>query len=400
MRKSLIKIVSGKQNISGGTLTLIIDLIAGIPAKGDLIFLREQFYGVHAYPIKKVKKQFFGGKHEIVVEFPEMEWMWKDRIEQHIVTEDDTVFCGIGIEEYHSKNIDDRLAYQLSVVEIIGSDRVQQFIKRHSKFSLVLLPNEEDSSGGLSKLGGAPIAPEGYCYPKASNGQSALFLGQLHIKELNEWFSTSKEFSEEGVLYFYATVVKEDDYCSYGDIIVEYSNEVANMKELPLPDDLAEFGILREQDIQIAEEINIPPQETSLWEGEEMTDEERNMYHQLEGILEQYNVFYGSNILGYPHQIQGCVLLETEFKQTKRGWYSSDFNSDDQNEIQKAITESTANSREWRTLFQMDGDAFSELSKFKGSFNEHHDGRYYVMIKQEDLDRMDFSRTVTIYQCT
>ena len=53
-----------------------------------------------------------------------------------------------------------------------------------------------------------------------------------------------------------------------------------------------------------------------------------------------------------------------------------------------------------RLLFEMDGDTFTELSNFSGSFNEYNDGKYYVLIKQKDLDEMNFQNTVTIYQFT
>ena len=400
MNKSIIRVVSGKQNVKPGLLTLTADLIEGKPEAGDLIFLREHFFSVHAYSIKKVKKPLFGSKYEIVVEFPEMEWMWKDRIEKHILTVDDTVFCGIGREVYHSKSNEEKVAYFFSILETLGKGRVPQYIKEQIKFSLVLMPNEDTNSGGLSKLGGLPMAPKDFKFPIGSDGRSSLFIGQLHIKELHEYFSTSREFAGDGVLYFFGTVVKDDEFHSYGDISVKYVENEDEMELIKLPTDLEEYGILQETDMFIAEVLNIPPSESSLWEGEDMDDEERNSYHHLEGLLSRYNMFYGSKVLGHPHQIQGCVLLETEFKHENKGWYDPSFNSDNDEEFTQQVREATPSARRWRVLFEMDGDSFRELSNFQGSFNEYNDGRYYVMIRQEDLDQMDFSKTVTIYQCT
>jgi hypothetical protein len=53
-------------------------------------------------------------------------------------------------------------------------------------------------------------------------------------------------------------------------------------------------------------------------------------------------------------------------------------------------------------IFELDpiDDYFRELSEYEGEFNEYMDGRFYVMIHKEDLKKMDFSKTLTIYQGT
>ena len=379
---------------------MTVDFIRGMATENDFVFLKEHFFSVYPYPIKKITKQQLGDKYELTVHFPEMEWMWKDRILQHIKSEDSTAFCGISIDKYHALDTEAKVGYYFSIVDLLGVDRVSDYIKANYRLGIKLMPEDIGADTGFTKFGGLPLASNDFTFPKDSNGRSAIFIGQIHIKELNEWFKATKEFGKVGVLYFFGTVVNDDGYYSYGDIIVKYSDNVSDTKKITLPADLIEFGTLKEFDMRVVEEINIPPQDSSLWTVTEMTIPERNSYWHLDAILSGYNHFHSTKILGHPNQIQSCVLLETELKHNQLCWFAKDYNPNDEEGMRRTMNENVLNCRDWRLLFEMDGDAFSELSAFEGTFNEYNDGKYYLMIKQTDLDNMNFDNTETLYQCT
>lgn len=400
MTTAIIKILSGKQNVGKETLTLTVDFIKGMAVENDFVFLRVEFFNVFPYPIKKIKKQLSGDKYELTIHFPEMKWMWKDRIEKHITSEDNTAFCGISIDNYHTLDTEAKVSYYLSIVDLLGVDRVPDYIKANYRLGIKLMPDDIGEDTGFTKFGGLPLASNDFVFPKDRNGHSAIFIGQIHIKELNEWVKATKEFSNDGALYLFGTVVDYDGYYSFGDLIVKYSNNVSNTEQVNLPADLNKFGTLKEYDMRIVEEINIPPQKSSLWIDTEMTGSELNSYWHLQEILRGYTYFNSTKILGHPNQIQGCTLLEAELKHNQLGWFANDYNPNDQEGLIRTMNENIPKCRDWRLLLEMDGDAFSELSAFEGTFNKYNDGTYYMMIKQTDLDNMNFDNVETIYQCT
>ncbi|HOY06698.1 MAG TPA: DUF1963 domain-containing protein [Saprospiraceae bacterium] len=262
-----------------------------------------------------------------------------------------------------------------------------------------IVPKEREGEAGLTKLGGLPVAHPGFQFPKDRNGLSSLFIGQLYINDFNQGSRSTQEFKNDGVLYFFGTIVRQDDLYSFGDIIVTYSEEVENVVEIALPDDLASFGNLKEQDLITAEEINIPPLESSLWTGPSMSKAENDSYLYIQEILREYGYVDSIKLLGHPNQIQGCVLLEAELKDKNLLWFGSHY-ADNKNEVSQIINDNIPECRDWRLLLEFEGNVFTELSNLKNNFNNYMDGRYYVMIRQGDLDSMNFTNTVTVYQVT
>ncbi len=399
MKTALILIHNGQQEEEKEILTLTVEIIEGVINIDDLIFLKQDFFRVFSYPIKEVKKIPTNNLYELKIGFPEMEWMWKDRILKHIEEEDKTAFCGMSLEQYQTTNFESKIRYYSSIVELLGKGRVIDFINSNIKLAKKILPDEPENISSLSKFGGVPLAPSDFSYPNA-NGHSTIFIGQIDLKEFNQFTQTTKELEAEGVLYFFGSIQNNEEFYSFKDIIIKYSKEKVGLTKISLPLDLEEFGVLKEQNFRIIEEINIPPQETSLWIGDEMDDIERNSYWYLEAILQQYNNQNSTKLLGYPCQIQGCVLLETELKNSKKGWYSEDYISNDEATLFKIIEETIPLCKDWRLLMEFDGATFSELSNFSGNFNEYMDGKFYVMIRQDDLDNLNFDHIETVYQCT
>jgi uncharacterized protein YwqG len=394
------KIIDGKHNTSKRKLVLTVDFLEGQPKVGECIYLKEQYFSVHFYEIEKVDKSLLSKHHELTIKFKEPKWMWNDRIRKHIVEADDTAICGISVESFYNLTSFQKLDYIKKIAKFIAPDKVGNFINDNLKFATKFITKEKEGGIGLTKFGGLPYCPSDISFPKDINGKSALFICQVHLAEVNQWFETTKEFKEKGVLYFFASIKSEDEIQVFNDIIVLYSNNIDNLKELNLPDDLKDFGVFEQMNLMVAEEINLPPSETSLWQFEQMTNEERNKYWYVEAIINRINVFSSSKILGHPSQIQGCVLLEAELKSTKKGWY--DPNGFDNDNFKELVKEVEPKAIKWRHLFDIDplDEYFRKLSGYDKEFNQYMDGRFYVMIKQEDLDAMNFKNIETVYQCT
>ena len=399
MNTALIRINSGIQHIAAETLTLTVEFLKGQPAEGDFVFLKDIYFTIYAYPIRKIRPGSSEHAHELTVYFPVTNTAYWARIEERIKEKDDTAFCGISLESYHLFDLDQRLEYLFRFSEFLGNERIAGFIRSNYRLANKIVPKERDGEAGLTKLGGLPVAYPGFQYPKDRNGLSALFIGQLYIRDFNQGSRSTREFKRDGVLYLFGTIVRQDDLYSFGDILVTYSDEVENAVEIPLPEDLAYFGTLKEQDLITAEEINIPPPDSSLWSGPSLNKAEDDAYRYIQDILREYGYVDSVKLLGHPDQIQGCVLLEAELKHKNLLWFGGQY-PDDKNEVRQIINDNIPASRDWRLLMEFEGNVFTELSNLKNNFNNFMDGRYYVLIRQDDLDRMNFDRLVTVYQAT
>ena len=406
-----LKVLQARHDEATKTLTLRVAPTQALPEAGDYIFLKAAPSSLGAYRIAKVKKMLFRRGVDITVESSGSVRRWTERIEPYISGANDTVHCGISPQRFHDLGISEQSTYFLSIVGLYGSQRVHGFIQHHIEPGLMLQPGDEADTGGLSKLGGLPLAPEGLRFPRDPKGRRAVhFLGQLHIGELNQRYSTTRRFRGDGVLYFFATIAVDEDgwepRYSYCDVLAEYVGEVRNVHPVPLPEDVQQFGAHREHDLRIVERLSIPPIDTSLWEGPEMTEEERSTYAGLHAILEEYYEYSdssrmsGNRLLGHPCPLQGCVLLEAELQLHRRGWYAPGPGEVDPDHLVEEAKALAPQSRSWKVLFECDKFTLPELPQFDGSFNEYGSGRFYVMIQTEDLERMDFSKTITVYQDT
>jgi uncharacterized protein YwqG len=176
-------------------------------------------------------------------------------------------------------------------------------------------------------------------------------------------------------------------------------NDLQGALPIQIPDDLKDYGFFEEYDLTIHQEFNIPPQESSLWLQPDMTDYERNEYWELRAILKEYNYHSGAKLFGHPEQIQGCVLYETVIKKQKLLWYGAEKVTDPKefDEINKKVIEE---SKEWRILLEFDPCDFKNTSNYKGVFNDYMSGRFYLLIRKNDLENMKFDNVESIYQTT
>jgi hypothetical protein len=134
-----------------------------------------------------------------------------------------------------------------------------------------------------------------------------------------------------------------------------------------------------------------------------MNDDETQYYFNLESLVSLGEILIdGLKFLGHPNQVQTCLLLESTLKTNKKGWYDPNYDSKDTDALEQVLLEQVELCKDWRLLFEIDlmNKQFREVSGPEKEINNYLDGCLYLMIKQSDLDNLDFSNTVTIYQAT
>lgn len=115
-----------------------------------------------------------------------------------------------------------------------------EFIKDNLKLFLKIVIRDDQQSL-LSKFGGLPLAPKGFEFPKDANGRSALFICQLHLGALKH-FPTIRDFSGDGILYFFGTIGRNKRDNIFGDILIRYADQIDDLHFVTLPGDLVDYG--------------------------------------------------------------------------------------------------------------------------------------------------------------
>ncbi len=309
-------------------------------------------------------------------------------------------FMGYSDDAYALLPIENKVEYMLEIADGFTSARIAQFIRQHYKISTRIYFQEPEKVGieGLSKFGGLPLVPAGFDYPKDAEGNPALFIAQIHIGEFNQWHISTREFNGEGVIYFFGTIVEEYGSHHLKEILIRYSDQVSDLKEIPLPEALKDFGTYPELDMLIFEEINIPGSQSCLIDLENMSAADTALYEEMEGILNSYYSPESFRLLGLQNSVQHCVQFETEMKQQKILFYGD--KKYDNESFKQTYLKLRPHSLDWRLLLELDAMAFPKLLNYKDEFNAGIDGVFYVMIRQNDLDDMRLEKALTIYQCT
>jgi uncharacterized protein YwqG len=400
MSPSLVKILDGKFHKSEPKITLTVELLKGLPKVTDCFFFTDMGSSHwDGYVIEKVIKTASPRQYELVLPFAEQYPIWESIWKEYPEEQKQTAVCGLN-EEHFARLTTRKKAHYFSVLaDVAGAGRIPEFLKSTIEPALKFAPAKRKDGVSLMKFGGLPIAPEGFNFPKDNHGKSLLFIGQIHIGELKQRFKTSEQFKGKGILYFFGTIrIYDGKYHSFENIVVLHSEHSHNLKTTDLPADLNEYGIFEETSVDITEEITIPDMDTSLWQGERMTDEEYDSFQNIDSFLEYYNwsrTIEYSQLLGHPESIRRCVLLETQIKHAGLPWPTTE-------EWEKVVTSLTPHAKQWKMVLMLDvsNKYFRGLSKFNGEFNQYMDGNFYVMIKKTDFDAMNFNNTVSIYQST
>ena len=369
------------------------------PRKFDGIFLRD-FSTDATHGVVEECEVLQDDSFVLTIECGEEEIYWEDIVERLLLEGEVEAFCGLSIEAFYDLSTQERREYLVKLIENITTGRVQNFAKKHLSLATKLRPIVDSEPTGFSKFGGLPDCPKDFVYPKNDKGISQLFLFQLDLGELSNELESSQQIGDQGFIYVFAALNDSETYPEIENLSFHFVPQNYDLQPVDLPDDLKDFGAYPEMDLMLVDEWNLPPNDTSLWQGDEMTRKEEEEYGYLVSILNSYNGMQGIKLLGHPDQIQGCVLLEAVLKQQQQAWYNP--KGFDQSDFETIIEKLKPLTTHWQMLLELDADEnfMKNLPKFKGHFNEYIDGKFFLMIKKEALNILDFSKLMMIHQST
>ncbi len=408
MAAALLKIRAGEVNAEQKKVTLTATFLKGKAVAGDFIFLKKEYFSVYNFLITEVRSLTTGNEVEVDISFHDKEWMWEGKNLNYIREINDLAFCGISIEAYNNLEINQKIDYFDSIIELLGKGRVTDFVRTNILLANKLLFKHRKTPIDKTKFGGYPIASRSFIYPKDKNGKAPVFLGQIDLSEYSRWFKSTKEFKKQGILYFFASIVEESKTMYFEDFIVVYSDQNEDLVKIELPEELKPLGTFREFNPVVSEEINIPSRRSSLWKEKEMMEEEASSFWYITDILNNYNCYQGMKLLGHPRQVESCVLKDAELKSRQKESFKKDL-AGNREKLMEGLQANEQKSGKWRLLFLLEPFTLFEDKEFRYYFNqlsdmqsdlvnEHLDGTFYIMIRQEDLDAMNFDTIETLYQ--
>lgn len=301
-------------------------------------------------------------------------------------------------ETYLSLPIAERLVFFLETVDMIAPGRVSRFIRDTYRVGTKILLQEPKNGKveGLSKFGGLPMARAGFEFPTDSAGNPSLFIAQIHIGEFNQWLSSTRELSAEGIIYFFGTLTNQGEYWYIKDVLARYSEHLSDLKSIPLPASLERFGTFPERDLMIIEGIDFPDYNTSTIDLLDLNEEEESQFNDVEEFAEFYRHLADMQLLGVAKPVQHCVLFETETKARKILDYSGEkYESEEFTETYMKLRDKV---QDWRVLLEFDTLNIPKPLNFTPASHFGGDGVYYLMIRQEDVTNMRLEKAITVFQ--
>jgi hypothetical protein len=391
-----------KFNNSKSELTLTVEPKDGIPTEDGFIFLPPGFIHLDC-SIHRVSKKRASPFYLVSVIIFNADLDQIKKMQERIRLEKPTAGFSIEINKYLQTPILKRLNTFKQLVQSTSPDCIKELILENIRLGSILVPHPPQQALSLSFFGGHPIIGSSFIYPKDKNGEYPIFLCQIHLKDVNQWLECSKEFKKDGVLLLFGVIKKEDSLTYLTDLFVQFSEDLASPIPHAIPEELSQYGALKQNDMMLFENVCIPPFESSLLPYEQMNDDETQYYFNLESLVSLGEILIdGLKFLGHPNQVQTCLLLEATLKVNHKGWYDPNYDSKDTDALEQVLLEQVELCKDWRLLFEIDlmNKQFREVSGPEKEINNYLDGCLYLMIKQSDLDNLDFSNTVTIYQAT
>jgi uncharacterized protein YwqG len=398
MQPSLIKILEGEFHEGQLKLTLTVVFVRGQPKVGDGVFSPEGYLGDYFYIIENIDNTTSRGIYKLTLDYHEPRWVWEKRWKEFIEKGSDNALCGITVDNYRTLTTSEKVSYMVVFVSLICIGKLNKFIKAHLQPSIKLILKNKEESTRLSKFGGLPIAPKDFVFPKDENGKSALFIGQIDLREFKE-VETMKQFNGIGILYFFGTVNGDEKRHNFNDLLARYSDQTEDLTVLALPSDIEQYGVFAEMDVVVSEEVDLATEEGRLWIGKEMTREEQDIYYQITNLLRFYNAGFNATLLRPSNQIPHNVFFQLFTKDSNLTNITFlDSNGEvDEHKWEELYNQASLEAVKWRHVldFEADGDYFKQLSNFKGEFNLY-ESPWVLMIKKVDLEGMCFDRTITV----
>ncbi len=286
--------------------------------------------------------------------------------------------------------------YVARIAEAEGLGEWATAIAREALPSLrIHLSEESDPKYSVSRLGGEPVLPTDYPWPRW-RGRPQSFIGQVRLTDLGK-LTQGQGLPSDGLLAFFydsSQVVWGFDPADEGGSTVVWFPDDADLQVRRAPPELGEDGALfRPRAIGFVAEWTLPD-----WHSPEMDDlgiPEVNRvggkavvdrYHQLCERLCGDEHTPRHRLFGAPDQIQDDMRLECEL-------VTNGINYGDPREAERPkVSELEPNAKQWRLLLQVDSD--DDLGTMWAD-----SGRIYYWIRQDALDARSFDRTWLILQC-
>lgn len=389
-------------NSNKSELTFTVESINGIPTVDGFIFLPPGYIHIDCF-IHKVSKKRASPFYLVSVILFNADLDQIKKTQERIRLEKPKVGFSIEINKYIQTPIHKRLDAFKQLVQFTSPERIKDLILENIRLGSILVPHPPQQALSLSFFGGHPIIGSSFVYPKDKNGEYPVFLFQIHVSDINQWLECSKEIRKDGVLLVFGVIKKEDSLTYITDLFVQFSEDISSPIPHAIPVELSQYGEFQQNDMMIFEKVCIPPFESSLLPYEQMNDDETQYYFNLESLVSLGEILIkGLKFLGHPNQVQTCLLLEATLKENHKGWYDPNYDSKDVEALEQVLVEQGELCKDWRLLFEIDlmNKQFREITGPQKEINNYLDGCLYLMIKQSDLDNLDFTNTVTVYQST
>ena len=264
----------------------------------------------------------------------------------------------------------------------VRSPSARQFAESQAKLSLRLhLRATTDNIGPHSKMGGCPVVPKDFVWPKREDGRPLSFLCQINLAEVSKLPSVHNLLPRTGILSFFYDLDDKPSGLDAGDRhgwCVYYFPKQIKVSHFDEPEgqDIPGFKV------QFVEEMSYPDPVAA--ETQELDRADWADYDKFTDACYEQPPYH--RLLGHPQLILGDFLEECEVASRGIDWQTAKDDAYLAEEVQAA-------SKKWLMLLQLGSDE-------RVNFMWGENGSIYFCIEEESLRHHDFSNVWLILQCT
>lgn len=273
----------------------------------------------------------------------------------------------------------------------VGLARVADDLEKLMQVSIRLkakVASEGELKPGSTKLGGTPDLPENTAWPEC-NGVPMALLAQLRLQDVAAYDHDGR-LPQSGMLYFFYETKEQKWGFDPNDRghwkVIYYDGDPAQLRPANPPENLPQESRFRACKLAYSNEITLPSWDSRDTERLKLSEKDGNRYVELlDAICNEGKTNH--RILGHPDQIQGEMKLKCQL--VSHGLYTGDSSGYD--DSRRPALEKGAD--DWQLLLQIDSDEDNTGAMWGDA------GRVYFWIRQQDLQKRDFSNVWLVLQC-
>lgn len=275
-----------------------------------------------------------------------------------------------------------RASYTQLKAIAVNNPVAKHFAETHVRPSLRLQLDESmDDVGPHSKVGGQPVVPKDFVWPKREDGRPLTFLCQINLAEVYDFPFTNKFLPKAGILSFFYDVEEEPSGLDAGDRhgwCVYYFAQQLKVTHC----EKSEGETIPCYQVHFVEESSYPDAVSN--EAEKLDRRECAEYDRfMDGCYEKMPYH---RLFGHPQLVLNDFFEECEI--ASRGLELQAVLDDPY--LAKDISSAC---KKWMLLLQLDSDE-------RVQFRWGDGGSIYFCIEEEALKHHDFSNVWLIMQCT